>query len=157
MTPPPGEELLVRHFVSNNPNLKYCPYPSCTNTVSCPTAASKSALTSIVPTVTCSASGSSPPVHITTSRPSQTATAPPGWFDAVADAQAEQLRRTEVDYCGGLLRGLHQRLDNGNTTPSILGDLLRYNQLSPKEELMFAMTLTGSGMACQYDTRLADR
>ena len=54
------QELLVRHFVSSNPNLKYCPYPSCTNTVSCPAAASKSALTSIVPTVTCSASGSSP-------------------------------------------------------------------------------------------------
>lgn len=49
-------ELLVRHFVASNPNLKYCPYPSCTYTVSCPAAASKSALTAIVPTVSCGAS-----------------------------------------------------------------------------------------------------
>jgi ariadne-1 len=51
------QELLVRHFVANNPNLKYCPYPSCTNTVSCPAAASRSSLTSVVPTVTCPAEG----------------------------------------------------------------------------------------------------
>ena len=71
------------------------------------------------------------------------------WLESFnsAEVQAEQLRRTEVDYCEGLLRGLHQRLDNGDTSPSILGDLLRYNQLTPKEELMFATTLTGSGMA----------
>lgn len=48
-------ELVVRHFVASNPNLKYCPYPSCTHTVSCPAAASKSALTTTVPTVTCGA------------------------------------------------------------------------------------------------------
>jgi len=54
------QELLVRHFVASNPNLKYCPYPSCTNTVSCPSAASKSSLTSVVPTVTCPAAGSTP-------------------------------------------------------------------------------------------------
>lgn len=48
-------ELLVRHFVASNPNLKFCPYPSCTNTVSCPAAASKSSLTTIVPIVTCGA------------------------------------------------------------------------------------------------------
>lgn len=47
------QELLVRHFVSCNHSLKYCPYPSCTYTVSCPSAASKSSLTSIVPIVTC--------------------------------------------------------------------------------------------------------
>jgi ariadne-1 len=50
------QELLVRHFVASNPNLKYCPYPACTYTVSCPTASSKSALTTIVPTVACGAS-----------------------------------------------------------------------------------------------------
>ena len=49
-------ELLVRHFVGSNPNLKYCPYPSCTYTVSCPAAASRSALATIVPTVTCGVS-----------------------------------------------------------------------------------------------------
>lgn len=51
------QELLVRHFVACNPNLKFCPYPSCTNTVSCPAAASKSSLTSIVPIVSCGARG----------------------------------------------------------------------------------------------------
>ncbi|KDQ55635.1 hypothetical protein JAAARDRAFT_195472 [Jaapia argillacea MUCL 33604] len=50
------QELLVRHFVSHNRNLKYCPYPECTYTVSCPSAASKSSLASMVPTVTCGAS-----------------------------------------------------------------------------------------------------
>jgi ariadne-1 len=52
------QELLVRHYVSCNHSLKYCPYPSCTYTVSCPTAASKSSLTTIVPIVTCGASSS---------------------------------------------------------------------------------------------------
>jgi ariadne-1 len=51
------QELLVRHFVASNPNLKYCPYPSCTNTVSCPSAASKASLASVVPTVSCGARG----------------------------------------------------------------------------------------------------
>lgn len=51
------DELLVRHFVSCNPNLKFCPYPSCTNTVSCPAASSKLSLTSIVPIVSCGARG----------------------------------------------------------------------------------------------------
>ncbi|KAL4244137.1 RBR-type E3 ubiquitin transferase [Abortiporus biennis] len=52
------QELLVRQFVSCNRNLKYCPYPSCTYTVSCPSGASKSALTTIIPIVTCGASAS---------------------------------------------------------------------------------------------------
>ncbi|KAJ3532852.1 hypothetical protein NM688_g7362 [Phlebia brevispora] len=47
------QELQVRHFVSCNSNLKYCPYPACTYTVSCPSGASKSALTTIVPIVKC--------------------------------------------------------------------------------------------------------
>ncbi|KAL5507452.1 hypothetical protein ACEPAH_6908 [Sanghuangporus vaninii] len=50
------QELIVRHYVSCNKNLKFCPYPGCTYTVSCPSAASKSALTTIVPTVHCGAS-----------------------------------------------------------------------------------------------------
>jgi ariadne-1 len=54
------QELLVRHFVASNPNLKYCPYPSCTYTVSCPAAASKVSLASVVPTVTCGAKGGIP-------------------------------------------------------------------------------------------------
>ncbi|KAF7300136.1 RBR-type E3 ubiquitin transferase [Mycena kentingensis (nom. inval.)] len=51
------QELLVRHFVGHMPTLKFCPYPSCTNTVSCPAAASKVALTTVVPTVSCGARG----------------------------------------------------------------------------------------------------
>lgn len=52
------QELLVRQFVSSNKHLKYCPYPSCTYTVSCPSATSKSSLTMMVPIVTCGASAS---------------------------------------------------------------------------------------------------
>ncbi|KAF7357948.1 RBR-type E3 ubiquitin transferase [Mycena venus] len=51
------EELLVRHFVSCESHLKFCPYPSCTNTVSCPAAASKMSLTTVVPIVSCGARG----------------------------------------------------------------------------------------------------
>jgi ariadne-1 len=50
-------ELLVRDFVGCNAGLKYCPYPGCTNTVSCPSAASKFTLTQTVPTVSCGARG----------------------------------------------------------------------------------------------------
>lgn len=50
------QELIVRHFVGYNKNLKFCPYPSCTYTVSCPSAASKNSLTTQVPTVHCGAS-----------------------------------------------------------------------------------------------------
>ncbi|RPD54443.1 RING-5 domain-containing protein [Lentinus tigrinus ALCF2SS1-7] len=50
------QELLVRQFVSCIPHLKFCPYPSCTYTVSCPAAATKSSLVTIVPIVTCGAS-----------------------------------------------------------------------------------------------------
>lgn len=49
------QELLVRHFVASNPNLKYCPHPGCTFTVSCPSASSKSVLSTIVPIVDCGA------------------------------------------------------------------------------------------------------
>ena len=51
------QELLVRHFVACNAGLKFCPYPSCTNTVSCPSASSKSSLASVVPTVSCGSRG----------------------------------------------------------------------------------------------------
>ncbi|KAL1941937.1 hypothetical protein VTO73DRAFT_6467 [Trametes versicolor] len=50
------QELLVRQFVGCIPHLKFCPYPSCTYTVSCPSAATKSSLAQIVPIVTCGAS-----------------------------------------------------------------------------------------------------
>lgn len=51
------QELLVRHYVASNKRLKFCPYPGCTNTVSCPAAADKSSLTTVVPTVSCGARG----------------------------------------------------------------------------------------------------
>lgn len=50
-------ELFVRHFVGCNAALKFCPYPSCTNTVSCPSAASRASLSTVVPTVSCGARG----------------------------------------------------------------------------------------------------
>ena len=46
-------ELLVRYYVSCNRKLKFCPYPECTQTVSCAAAASKFALTTIIPIVNC--------------------------------------------------------------------------------------------------------
>ncbi|KIL55610.1 hypothetical protein M378DRAFT_173495 [Amanita muscaria Koide BX008] len=51
------QELLIRNFVDSNTDLKYCPYPGCTNTVSCQGAASRFSLTSVVPTVSCGARG----------------------------------------------------------------------------------------------------
>jgi ariadne-1 len=48
------EELVLRHYVSHIHNLKFCPAPGCTDTISCPAAATKSALSTIVPTVVCS-------------------------------------------------------------------------------------------------------
>jgi ariadne-1 len=50
-------ELVIRHFVGCNVNLKFCPYPSCTNTVSCPAANTKSSLSTMVPIVSCGARG----------------------------------------------------------------------------------------------------
>ncbi|EIN11480.1 hypothetical protein PUNSTDRAFT_83105 [Punctularia strigosozonata HHB-11173 SS5] len=47
------QELLVRDYVAANKRLKFCPYPSCNYTVSCPAASTKSSLATIVPTVTC--------------------------------------------------------------------------------------------------------
>ncbi|KAI0318854.1 hypothetical protein OF83DRAFT_1170733 [Amylostereum chailletii] len=48
-------ELLVRNFVDCNKNFKFCPYPECTHTVSCPSAVSRTALSTVVPTVVCGA------------------------------------------------------------------------------------------------------
>ncbi|KAF5375469.1 hypothetical protein D9757_009943 [Collybiopsis confluens] len=50
-------QLLVRNFVSSNPNLKFCPFPGCTNTVECSLGSGKAVLTSVVPTVKCGARG----------------------------------------------------------------------------------------------------
>lgn len=73
------------------------------------------------------------------------------WLESFTrpELHAEELRRIEVEYCQVLLRDLRQRLDSGDTTPSVLGDMFRRlsDPLTRKEELMFATTLAGSGMA----------
>ena len=50
------QELVVRDYVDCIKRFKFCPYPSCTYTVCCPAAASKSVLSTIVPIVHCGAS-----------------------------------------------------------------------------------------------------
>ncbi|CAG7854728.1 E3 ubiquitin-protein ligase dbl4 {ECO:0000250/UniProtKB:P36113, ECO:0000305} {ECO:0000250/UniProtKB:P36113}; AltName: Full=DNA-break-localizing protein 4 {ECO:0000303/PubMed:23628481}; AltName: Full=Histone E3 ligase 1 {ECO:0000250/UniProtKB:P36113} [Serendipita indica DSM 11827] len=47
------EELVLRHYVSHIAHLKFCPAPGCTDTVSCTAAATKSALDTVVPSVSC--------------------------------------------------------------------------------------------------------
>ncbi|KAF9265860.1 hypothetical protein L218DRAFT_897748 [Marasmius fiardii PR-910] len=51
------QELLVRNYVGAMSNLKFCPYPGCTNTVGCSAAASKSSLATMVPIVSCGSRG----------------------------------------------------------------------------------------------------
>ena len=46
-------ELLVRDYVANTPHIKFCPHPGCVHALSCPAAATKGALNTIVPTVGC--------------------------------------------------------------------------------------------------------
>lgn len=65
-------ELGVRDFVGANKALKYCPYPACTNTVSCPSASTKASLTRIVPIVTCGARG----IPQTSQSPSSSSSSP---------------------------------------------------------------------------------
>jgi len=66
-----------------------------------------------------------------------------------SEARAEELRRAELNYCQRLLQELHQRQDSGDTTPSILGDVLRQlpEPLTPKEELIFMSSLVGASDA----------
>jgi ariadne-1 len=46
-------ELVLRHYVAHQPQLKFCPAPSCVHTVKCQTAVSKASLIRVVPTVRC--------------------------------------------------------------------------------------------------------
>lgn len=46
-------DLLVRDFVANTPQIKFCPHPGCSNALKCAAAARKGALNVIVPTVHC--------------------------------------------------------------------------------------------------------
>lgn len=65
------------------------------------------------------------------------------------ESQAENLRRTEVNYCQLLSRELHQRLEQGDNTPSILGDLIRglSEPLKFSEELVIMGSIAGTGVA----------
>jgi ariadne-1 len=47
------QELVLRHYVAHQPQLKFCPAPSCINTVKCQAAMSKASLIKVVPTVRC--------------------------------------------------------------------------------------------------------
>lgn len=46
-------ELLVRDYVANTPQIKFCPHPGCAQAIRCAVAARKGALNTLVPTVTC--------------------------------------------------------------------------------------------------------
>lgn len=48
------DDLILRSYVASIKDLKFCPLPGCTETISCPVACSKAALETISPAVTCS-------------------------------------------------------------------------------------------------------
>jgi ariadne-1 len=47
--------LLVRDYVEGHRDLKFCPYPECSHTIRCGQGSSRTALSTIVPTVVCGA------------------------------------------------------------------------------------------------------
>ncbi|KAJ3983758.1 hypothetical protein F5890DRAFT_144855 [Lentinula detonsa] len=51
------QELVVRGFIASSPKLKFCPYPGCTNTISCPSAPSSFVLSTLVIIASCGARG----------------------------------------------------------------------------------------------------
>ncbi|KAJ3783998.1 hypothetical protein GGU10DRAFT_359360, partial [Lentinula aff. detonsa] len=51
------QELAVRGFIASNPKIKFCSYPGCTNTISCPSAVSSFVLSTLVPIASCGARG----------------------------------------------------------------------------------------------------
>ncbi|KAF2677945.1 putative cytochrome P450 phenylacetate 2-hydroxylase, partial [Lentithecium fluviatile CBS 122367] len=69
-------------------------------------------------------------------------------FNAAED-RAEKLRFNQSKYCKKQLAKLVERISNGDTTPSQLGDLFRSlpNQLSDYDQYLLMTTLSGSGMA----------
>lgn len=91
------EELLKRDFVAAIPSLKYCPYPGCTNTVSCPAAASKSSLTSVVPTVSCGARG----IIADTTAASSSSTKPSSGQSSQSSMSSLTLAGKEHKFCFG--------------------------------------------------------
>lgn len=65
------------------------------------------------------------------------------------EEECDRLRSSQSTYCKHQLAGLTERLKNGDTTPSQLGDLFRAldEPLPYSEEYLLMTTLTGSGMA----------
>ncbi|KAJ4146011.1 hypothetical protein LMH87_004841 [Akanthomyces muscarius] len=59
------------------------------------------------------------------------------------------LRYNQTKYCKQQLQSLHERIENGDTTPSQLGDLFRAlpEPLSEHDQYQIITTLSGSGMA----------
>lgn len=59
------------------------------------------------------------------------------------------LRYNQTKYCKQQLQSLHERISNGDTTPSQLGDLFRAlpEPLSEHDQYQIITTLSGSGMA----------
>ncbi|KAJ3711456.1 hypothetical protein DFJ43DRAFT_1008888, partial [Lentinula guzmanii] len=51
------QELVVRGFIALSPKLKFCPYPGCTNTISCPSTPSSFVLSTLVIIASCGARG----------------------------------------------------------------------------------------------------
>jgi ariadne-1 len=48
-------EIVVRHYVAHQAQLKFCPSPSCVYTIKCQSGLSKTNLSKVVPTVRCAA------------------------------------------------------------------------------------------------------
>jgi cytochrome P450 len=65
-----------------------------------------------------------------------------------AEKNAKALRDLEAGYCKNLTHELHDRIEQGDATPSQLGDLIRVYgmQITPADEFRVATSLVGSGM-----------
>jgi hypothetical protein len=65
-----------------------------------------------------------------------------------AEKNAQVLRDAEAGYCKQLTQELHERIEQGDQTPSQLGDLIRaYGMgLTSQDEFRLATTIIGSGM-----------
>lgn len=73
----------------------------------------------------------------------------PKAFLNATEEKCNELRSNQAKYCKEQLAGLIERIDNGDTTPSQLGDLFRAlpERLPHSEEYILITTLAGSGMA----------
>lgn len=74
---------------------------------------------------------------------------PKNYGPKTTEDRAEKLRKTEVGYGKDLLEQLEGRIAEGDTTPSILGDILRTlpQPLSPNDKFHLVTSLIGTGMS----------